>query len=155
MVYLTNHQSNFAITALRNLNTQLATVHQLGTTHMGPVKAVKALGLEHDIAMKLLPFFNGLTNASLTNALQTTLTTTFANRTAMLNKIIALPAEGPVDYDDALADKLPLYAAEVTKYKAALSQFQLSAQARTALTNDLALVKATRQKYTARFGGGE
>jgi hypothetical protein len=73
----------------------------------------------------------------------------------MLTKVIAVPPEGPLDYDDALTDTLPIYTAEVKAYQAALAGFQLTAQARTALTQDLDLVLATRKQFTQRFGGGE
>jgi hypothetical protein len=155
VVYLTNHQNTWAIMALNTLRVRLAELHQLGMAHIGPVKVVKVLGLEHQVAMKLLPPFNGLTNPAVVNALQTTLSTTFANRTAMLTKVIAVPEEGPVDYGDALADTLPIYGAEVRVYAAAVGQFQLTAPAWTALNADLVQVRATRQQFTKAFGGGE
>jgi hypothetical protein len=155
VVYLTNHQYVLATTALRTFRTSLATVHQLGMTNMGPVKAVATLRLEHRVAMQLLPPFNGLTNAPALTALQTTLTTTFTYRTAMLNKIIAQPEEGPIDWGDAMADTVPIYLAELTAYASALNKFQLTDPARTALTADLAKVRATRQQVIARVGGGE
>jgi hypothetical protein len=155
VVYLTNRQNNFATTALTDLRAKLAQAHQLGMAHIGPLKVVEIFRFEHQIAMKLLPFFNGWTNGTVVTALQTTLSTTFANRTAMLTKVIAVPPEGPLDYDDALTDTLPIYTAEVKAYQAALAGFQLTAQARTALTHDLDLVLATRKQFTQRFGGGE
>ena len=155
VVYLQDDHPNYAIGALRTFRTRLATVHQLGMTNMGPVKVVAVLGLEHQVAMKLLPPFNGLKSSTVVTALQTTLTTTFAKRTAMLKKVIAVPAEGPIDYTDALADTLPIYGAEVRAYTSALKSFTLTPQAKTALTKDLALVKATRQQFTRAFGGGE
>jgi hypothetical protein len=154
VVYLTNRQNNFAITALADLRVKLAQAHQLGMAHMGPLKVVEIFRLEHQIAMKLVPFFNG-SNGPVVTALQTTLSITFANRTAMLTKVIAVPPEGPLDYGDALTDTLPIYTAEVKAYKAALAGFQLTAQARTALGHDLELVLATRQQFTRAFGGGE
>jgi hypothetical protein len=154
-VYLTNHQYTWAITALGSLRAKLAATHQLGMAHMGPAKVVAVFGLEHQAAMKLLPAFNGLTTSTVVDALQTTLSSTFTNRTAMLTKVIAVPQEGPLDYDDALADTLPIYGAEVNAYMSALTQFRLNAQARTALTQDLAQLRATRQQFTRRFGGGE
>ncbi len=155
VVYLTNRQNNFATTALADLRVKLAQAHQLGMAHMGPLKVVEIFRLEHQIAMKLFPFFNGMTNGTVVTALQTTLSTTFANRTAMLTKVIAVPPEGPLDYGDALTDTLPIYTAEVEAYEAALAGFQLTAQARTALGHDLELVLATRQQFTRAFGGGE
>ena len=155
VVYLTNHQNNFATTALADLRVKLAQAHQLGMAHIGPLKVVEIFRFEHQIAMKLLPFFNGWTNGTVVTALQTTLSTTFANRTAMLTKVIAVPPEGPLDYDDALTDNLPIYTAEVKAYQAALAGFQLTAPAWTALNADLVQVSATRQQFTKAFGGGE
>jgi hypothetical protein len=155
--YLTQHQHPSAITALRTLRVRIANVHQATMTLMGPGRVLSMLNLEHQIATKLLPHFNGLTSSTVVNALQTTLTTTFTDRTALLNKVIALPQDEGVgaEYDDSEADTLPIYDAEVTAYTAALRQFRLTAQGRTALTTDLAKVRATRVKFNRRFGGGE
>jgi hypothetical protein len=155
VVDLINHQNDEAVNGAPILRARFAEVHKLGMAHMGRVKVVAVLGLEHRAAMQLLPAFNGLTSNAVLNALQTTLSTTFANRTAMLNKVIAVPQEGSADYDDALADKLPIYGAEVKACLAALSQFRLTTQTRTALNNDLVRARATRQQFTKRFGGGE
>ncbi len=54
-----------------------------------------------------------------------------------------------------MSDTLGLYAQEVRAYTSALSKFQLTAAARTALTNDLTKVTATQKQVRRRFGGGE
>lgn len=151
--YLKNHQYTKANTALRTLRVKLANVDR---ARNGPARVIWVLNLEHRVAMSLLPPFNGLTSSSVINALQTTLSTTFANRTARLKAVVALPQEGAGgDYDDGMADTLTLYSAEVSAYTAARSQFRLTAQASTALTKDLAQVRATSLQVTTRFGGGE
>ena len=155
--YLTARQYPQATTALSTLRVRLGTAHQSAMTLMGPGRTLTIFNLEHQIAMKLLPFFHAQTRSSVVNALQTTLTTTFADRTALLTKVAALPQDEGVggDYDDGESDTLPIYTAEVTAYTRALSQYQLSAQGRTAVTKDLATVRATRTQFTQRFGGGE
>jgi hypothetical protein len=67
----------------------------------------------------------------------------------------AFKKEPEGDYDDGLADTLPLDGAEVRAYNAALTQFQLIAQSRDALTRDLAQIRATNRQFNRRFGGGE
>jgi hypothetical protein len=155
--YLTRHQDPAAITALRTLRVRIAKAHQATMTLMGPGRVLSMLNLEHQLATKLLPPFNGLTSSPIANALQATLTITFADRTALLNKVIALPQDEGLggNYDDSEADTLPTYDAEVNAYTAALRQFRLTAQGRTALAKDLAKVRATRVQFIGRFGGGE
>jgi len=123
---------------------------------MGPMRVLTVFTFEHRVVMQLLPAFNGLTRSDAISAVQATLTTTLANRAAMLSAVVALPQEeeGP-DYDDGLVDTLPIYGAEVNAYNTALNQFQLIPQSRSALTRDLAQIRATRRQFTARFGGGE
>jgi hypothetical protein len=155
--YLTQHQHPAAITALRTLRARIANAHQATMTLMGPGRVLSMLNLEHQLATKLLPPFNGLTSSTVVNALQTTLTTTFADRTALLNKVVALPQDegAGATYDDSEADTLPIYDAEVNAYTAALAQSRLTAQGRTALVMDLAKVRITRLQFARRFGGGE
>jgi hypothetical protein len=156
LTYFKNHQYPQAIMALAALRMQLAKAHQAGMSPMRPAGVIPVLNLEHMVAMRLLPPFNGLTRSSVVNALQTTLSSTFANRIAMLNAVIALPCQGVGgDYDDGMADTLGIYAAEVKAYTAAPGQFRLTAQSSTALSGDLTQVRATRTQVDRRFGGGE
>jgi uncharacterized protein YaaQ len=152
---LENHQYPQAITTLGTLRVDLANVHRAGMTRKTPAGVMAVFNLEHKVATSLLPPFDGLTRSDVVDALQTTLTTTFANRTAMLTAVARLPTDGGPDYDDGLSDTLAIYRAEVTAYTKALSQFQLTAPARPALTADLTTVKATNAQFNKRFGGGE
>jgi hypothetical protein len=157
LTHLTNHRYPEAVAALRTLRLQMANAHAATMTLMGPGRVLSMLNLEHQVAMRLLAPINALTDSTVANALQTRLWNTFAQRTWLLNKVIALPQDEGVgaDYDDSESDTLPIYTAEVDAYVAALGQFQLTAEARTALTQDLAKVRATRTQFTGRFGGGE
>jgi hypothetical protein len=155
--YLKTHQYTKANTALRNLRIKVVKAHRIGMAPLGPIRVLAVLAYEHRVAVSLLPPFNRLTRPGVIHALQTTLSSTFAVRTAMLRRVVALPQEeGPgADYDDGMADALPFYSAEVKQYTAAHSTFRLTAQARAALTKDLARVRATAQLVSRRFGGGE
>ena len=154
-VYLTNHQYDWAGQSLSSLRASLNRAHALGMAHIGPVKVAEIFRFEHRIVMRLLPFYDGLTDATTLASLQSTLMTTFADRVAMMDKVAAADPEGPFDYTDGLADTVPLYNSAAKAYRAAVAQFQLTPEARTALIACRARVLAFQARFTAKFGGGE
>jgi hypothetical protein len=153
--YLETRQYTKAMTALRTLRIKMAAAHRAGLHPTTPNRVIAVLGLEHQVAMGLLHPFRGLTNRSVINVLQTTLSNTLANRAAMLKAVIALPQEEASDYEDGMADTLPIYSTEVKAYRVARNRYRLAPQARTALTRDQARVISTAQLVATAFGGGE
>ena len=122
----------------------------------GPGSVFAVLSLDHQVTMHLVPLFDGLTDAGVITSLQDTLTRTHRSRDAMLDMVIALPAEGARgDYDDGMADTLGMYPSEENLITTALLSFDLTAPARTGLSNALARVQATEAKVVAVWGGGE
>jgi hypothetical protein len=122
----------------------------------GPGSVFAVLGLDHEVTMHLVPLFDGLTDTGVITSLRDTLSQTNRSRNAMLDAVIALPAEGArADYDDGMADTLDMYPAEENLITTALLSFDLTAPAPTGLANALARVQATEAKVVAVWGGGE
>jgi hypothetical protein len=122
----------------------------------GPPAVLAVLGLEHRITMQVVDLFNGQKGQRMVRALRTTLWATHGRRTIMLDKVIALPAEGArADYSDGMADTLGIYRQEVTSVTTALETYRLSPSGRIGLRRALVRVKATNLKVNRAFGGGE
>jgi hypothetical protein len=157
VAHLARHWDAAAVTALRDLRVRLSKAHLMTMSLMGPGRVLSMLNIEHQVAMELLPPFNGLTRSTVLTAVQAALQTSLAERTWLLNKVVALPQDEGVgsEYDDGEADTLPLYTTEETAYASALGQYRLTVQGKTALTKDLGQVHATAAQFTRRFGGGE
>jgi hypothetical protein len=158
-----------ALASLTTLRRDLAEAHRAGMALVGappsdpeedeppgPGAVIAVLDLDHQVAMRLLPYFDAMTRNDVVSGLQTTLSTTFANRTSMLDAIVRIPEdeEGP-DYSDGMSDTLGLYGREVRAYTSALEEFRLTPLERSALSDDLTRVRATRTTVTHAFGGGE
>jgi hypothetical protein len=106
--------------------------------------------------MRLVPLFDGVTRGDVVDSLLATLLRMHNRRDAMLDAVIALPAEGARgDYDDGMSDTLPMYPAEERRITTALQQDELTANARTGLVDARQRVQATEAKVTAVWGGGE
>jgi hypothetical protein len=119
----------------------------------GPPAVIAVLGLDHRVGMDVVPLFNGRTEPAVVNALQETLTVTYAARGQMLNRVIGLNPEGAgADYADDISDTLDTYKAEVQQLNSALAEYQLSESGRAALSNALTRVSATQAKVKRAFG---
>jgi hypothetical protein len=122
----------------------------------GPPAVLAVLRLEHRIGMQVVELFNGQKGWRMVRALRTTLWATHGRRDIMLDKVIALPAEGArADYADGMADTLAIYKQEVTAVTTALETYRLSPSGRIGLQRALVRVKATNLKVNRAFGGGE
>lgn len=165
---LTRHRYTRALASLKTLRYNLWRAHNAAVAKIGkpptdpesdeppgPPAVIAVANLEHRVTMVLVPFFNGLKKNWVIDPLRYTLRRTHVLRDAMLDKVIALPAAKGEDYDDDMSDTVPAYKAEVTLVTTALTQYQLNASGRYALTKALARVRATYEKVNARWGGGE
>ena len=122
----------------------------------GPPSVFAALRLDHRVVVRLVPLYDALARLDVVDALNATLARTNGRRDAMLDAVIALPAEGDRgDYDDGMADMLGMYPAEADLINGALATGALTDSARSGLTNALARVQATGEKVDAVWGGGE
>jgi hypothetical protein len=122
----------------------------------GPSAVFAALGLDHLVTLRLVSFFDGVTDVDALRALQYTISRTQGARDALLDAVIALPAEGArADYDDGMADTLGVYPAEENLLTTALLAYTLTDSARTDLTGLLARIQRTDAKVERVWGGGE
>ena len=97
----------------------------------GPPAVIAVLGLEHRIGMGVVDLFDGMKRPGVVRALRVTLGTTHHRRNVMLDRVIALPAEGARDdYADGMADTLGIYNQEVQKVTTALRTYRLSPSGR-------------------------
>jgi hypothetical protein len=122
----------------------------------GPPSVFAVLRLDRQVMMRLVPLNDALVRPEVVAALDATLRRTSVRRDAMLDSVIALPAEGDRgDYDDGMADMLGMYTAEGDLISGALATAELVDSARSGLTDALARVRATDAKVNAVWGGGE
>jgi hypothetical protein len=122
----------------------------------GPPSVFAVLRLDHRVVMRLVPLYDALARLDIVDAINATLGRTNGRRDAMLDAVIALPAEGDRgDYDDGMADMLGIYPAEANLISGALATAELTDSARSGLTDALARVQATDEKVNAVWGGGE
>jgi hypothetical protein len=122
----------------------------------GPPAVLAAMALDHRIASGLVPLYDGQTRADLVDAIGEVVKAMQRRRNVMLDKVIALPAEGDgADYADGMADKLGMFTKEVKQLETALASSNLSPAGRTALEAAQQRAVATKAKVDAAFGGGE
>ena len=122
----------------------------------GPGSVFAALKLDHLVTIRLVPLLDGLSDPDVVGALRSTLSRTQRSRGAVMDAVIALPAEGArADYDDGMSDTLGVYPAEENLITTALLAFELTEPARVGLTRVLAHVQATDARAGAVWGGGE
>jgi uncharacterized protein len=167
--HFASHQYGHAVESLTDLRQQVvranvAAIDQIGLPPTdpesddppGPVAVFAVLKLDHLVTNRLVPLFDGATDAAAVDSLQSQLGRTLRLRDAVLDAVIPLPPEGArADYDDGMADSLGVYAAEENLITTALLAFELTDTARTSLTKDLARIQATDAKTDAVWGGGE
>lgn len=158
-----------AITALGTLRYQLGLAHKAAMNQIGkppadpesdeppgPPAVLAVLALEHRIDLGVVPLFDGRTRTDVIDALRSTLYADHQRRNAILDRVIALPAEGARgDYEDGMADTLAQYPKEEKQLTTALATYRLTATSNTGLRNALTRVRATTAKVNAAFGGGE
>lgn len=162
------HHRNYdrAVDRLRALRPQIRIAHTKATSLIGkpptdpesneppgPGAVLKVAGLEHQVTVKLVPLYDGLRGQTL-EPLGSTLNVTAKCRDVMLDKVIAL-RPGRDDYTDGLSDTLPDYKQELTALSTALTSYDLTAAARTALQQARKIVTGTRDEMQRVFGGGE
>jgi uncharacterized protein len=166
---IANHRQEKALESLKALRHNVVRANRAATDQIGlppsdpeseeppgPDSVFAVLRLDHLITMRLVPLFDGVTNADVVGSLRSTLSRTHGSRDAMLDAVIALPPEGArADYDDGISDTLGMYPAEENLITTALLAFGLTDAARAGLTNALARVQATDTKVDAVWGGGE
>jgi hypothetical protein len=122
----------------------------------GPPSVFAVLRLDHRVTMHLVPLYDALSRLDVVSSLNASLGRTHRRRDAMLDAVIALPAEGDRgDYDDGMADTLLVYPAEEKLISDTLQTAALIDSARSGLTDALARVQATDAKVDAVWGGGE
>ena len=151
-----------AVTHVRKANVQAAGLIGAPPTDPesddppGPPAVLTALRLDARVSSRLLPLFDGMSRPRLLDALTGTIRAAQVRRAAVLDRVLALPAEGDgADYADGLADTLPSYAREVSAFTQALDTFDLSADGRAALTAALSRARTAEARMTAAYGGGE
>jgi uncharacterized membrane protein (UPF0182 family) len=122
----------------------------------GPTAVFAALGLDHLVTLRLVSFFDGVTDRDALQSLQYTVSRTQSSRDALLDTVIALAPEGArADYDDGMADTLGVYPTEENLITTALLAYVLTDSARSSLTEVLARIQATEAKVARVWGGGE
>ena len=122
----------------------------------GPPAVFAVLQLEHRVATGVVSLLNGQADPLVVDSLLHTLGVTHRRRNALLDKVIALPAEGDFDdYSDLIADKLAIYTQEVNQVSSALATYTLTPAARDGLGTALRWALGTKAKVDAAFGGGE
>jgi len=122
----------------------------------GPPAVLAVLSLDHRIGMRLTGAFQRVRRDAVISALRQTLSRTHHRRDTILDRLIALPAEGArADYEDGMADTLGTYDQERRTIAAALRTHRLSRPGTVALRHALARVRATSKKVNRTFGGGE
>jgi hypothetical protein len=158
-----------AITALGTLRYQLGLAHKSAMNQIGkppadpesdeppgPPAVLAVLALDHRVDLGIVPLFDGRTRTDVVDALRSTLAADHKRRSAILDRIIALPAEGARgDYEDGMADTLGQYPKEEKQLTTAIATYRLTPMSSTALHNALTRVRATTAKVDAAFGGGE
>jgi hypothetical protein len=163
------HHPRKAIRALGTVRYQVSLANQAAKAQIGkpptdpesddppgPPSVMAVLGLDHRVGTVVVGLFDGRTMDDLVYALRRTLTITHQRRDALLDAVIALPAEGALDdYVDGMSDTLGIYTQEVRQVTSALQTFRLTPSGRAGLTNALARVRVTKAKVDAAFGGGE
>jgi hypothetical protein len=163
------HHPRRAIAALNDLKYQLGRAHVAAMNQIGkpptdpesdeppgPPAVLTVLALEHRVGTRLVPTFDGRTRTDVVDALRLVLYSTHHRRDVILDRVIALPAEGARgDYEDGMADTLGQYTQEVNQLSTAVSTYRLTSAGKVALDNALTRVRATQAKVNAAFGGGE
>jgi hypothetical protein len=120
------------------------------------VAAVQSVaGLEHSIAVKLVPGLKEVTRAATVRDLGNELDLAVACRDVMLAKVIALKPAARDDYTDGLADTLPGYDQELNAMTTALAGTGYTGPARTRIQTAQTTVTSTRTDMQRVFGGGE
>ena len=167
--HLVNHRYASALDSLVVLRRNVVRANKAATAQIGlpptdpesddppgPPSVFAVLKLDHRVTMRLVPLYDALGRLDVVSSLNSTLRRTHGRRDAMLDAVIALPAEGDrADFDDGMADTLGVYLPEEDLISGALTIAQLVDSARTGLTNALARVQATSAKVDAVWGGGE
>jgi hypothetical protein len=122
----------------------------------GPPAVSAALKLDNRLSIRVSALLDGVSRPRLVGALTSTVRVAQKRRVDVLDGVLALPAEGNgADYADGLADTLPIYAREVSALSEALDTFELTADARSALTRALERARTAEARMNAAFGGGE
>ena len=122
----------------------------------GPPAVLAALRLDNRVVTRVVPLFNGMHRPRVLDALRSTIGVTQTRRVGVLNKVIALPAEGDGgDYADGMADTLPMYSGEVGAVANALEKFRLAPSGKVGLTAALRRARDAEAKMNAAYGGGE
>jgi len=122
----------------------------------GPPAVLAALGLDNRVTTRVVPLFKDMNRSRVVYALRLTIWAAQARRDTVLNRVIALPAEGDGDdYADGMADTLPIYSREVGVIAHALQTFRLTPPATAALTDALGRARVAEAKMNAAYGGGE
>jgi hypothetical protein len=165
---LQNHRYVKAVAHLRIVGHQTRIAHTAATALIGRpptdpesdeppgIAAVQRVaGLEHQIAVKLTPTFQNVTDATVVHSLGRKLNVAVSCRDVMLAKVIALRPGARDDYADGLADTLPGYDKELTAISTALAGTGLTTAASASLQTAQQVVTATRTDMQRVFGGGE
>lgn len=122
----------------------------------GPPAVLAALRLDNRVTTRVVPLFNGMHRAQVVDAFRMTVRAAQTRRDTVLNKVVALPAEGDGDdYADGMADTLPIYSHEVGVIAHALQRGHLTPPGRAALTAALNRARVAEAKMNAAYGGGE
>jgi hypothetical protein len=163
---LRKHHPGRAIAALKVAKRNVGRAHVVATNLIGapppnpesdeppgPRAVLAVLGLDHRVEMRLVPLFDDRRRNDVVNSLRTVLSSTNHRRKVMVDRIVALPAEGAgADYADGMGDTLTQYKKEIQLLTTALNTYQLTSGGRTGLQNALTLVRATKAKVGAAFG---
>jgi hypothetical protein len=162
-----NHRYGPATQQLRAMKRQVRIAHT-GATRLigkpptdpesdeppGPAAVQRVAGMEHQVTVKLLPLLNHLQGSAVT-PIGSALNVTDTCRDVMLRKVVALKAGKLDDYTDGLSDTLPSYKNELTAFSNALSSYELTTGARSAVQRAQNVVKHTNAIMQKHFGGGE
>ena len=169
IVHLQTHHYGKAINSFRIVRLQLTRAHAAGRAQIGapptdpesddppgPPSVLAVLNLDHRVATKVVPIFNGMRRPGIVWALRRTMWRMHYERIVMLNAVIRLPDEGAgADYVDGMADTVGIYTQEVRRLQSALATYRLSSTGRTALRRALVRSQATKTKFDRAFGGPE
>lgn len=121
----------------------------------GPPAILAMLRLDHQATMKLVPRLDRQTKAGVVTGLRRALKATHVQRNRMITQVTGLRPAAADDYVDGMSDVLGTFTKEIALIDTGLGGYQLTAVARTSLTETRERVVAADQMMNDAYGGGE
>jgi uncharacterized protein len=156
-----------ALAALDDLQRAIASAHEAAIaqiespstaskrlTRSGPISVSAVLDMEHEVAIRLPPMFDGMTNEDVTHSLRQILWVMQGRRDRMLDLVIALDQSGMAgEYAEGMAAMLPALTYELAVVRNGLHTYTLTPSARGSLAGTMERVRETKARVYLAFGG--